>query len=77
MAVSDLDAMATLWPEMNGVAGFSLSHWRHKGDNIGTGCDAFTPAAMFAATLRRWQGVEVQQEGESADVFTHFVRRRA
>ena len=62
MAVSDLDAMATLWPEMNGVAGFSLSHWRHKGDNIGTGCDAFTPAAMFAATLRRWQGWEYSKK---------------
>ena len=62
MAVSDLDAMATLWPEMNGIAGFSLSHWRHKGDNIGTGCDAFTPATMFAATLRRWQGWEYSKK---------------
>ena len=60
----DLDAMATLWPEMNGIAGFSLSHWRHKGDNIGTGCDAFTPAAMLAATLRRWQGWEYRKKHE-------------
>jgi hypothetical protein len=64
MAVQDLDAMATLWPEMNGIDGFSLSHWRHKGDNIGTGCDAFTPAAMLAATLRRWQGWEYRKKHE-------------
>ena len=62
MAASDLDAMATLWPEMNGTGGFSLSHWQHKRDNIGTGCDAFTPAAMFAATLRRWQGWEYSKK---------------
>ena len=54
MAAQDLDAMATLWPEMNDIAGFSLSHWRNQRDNVGTGCDAFTPAAMFAATLRSW-----------------------
>ena len=48
----------TLWPEMNGIAGFALSHWQHKRDNIGTGWDVFMPAAMFAAALRRWQGWE-------------------
>ncbi len=62
MAAADLDAMATLWPAMNGIAGFSLSHWRRKRDNIGTGCDAFTPAAMFAATLRRWQGWDYSEK---------------
>ena len=48
----------TLWPEMNGIAGFALSHWQHKRDNIGTGWDVFMPAAMFAAALRRWQDWE-------------------
>ena len=56
MAVSDLDAMATLRPETNGIGGFALSHWRDTRDKVGTGYDTFVPAAMFLGTLRRWQG---------------------
>jgi hypothetical protein len=58
MAVSDLDAMATLCPEANGIGGFALSHWRHKRDKTGTGYDTFVQAATFAATVGRWQGLE-------------------
>ena len=56
MAVSNLDAMATLRPETNGIGGFALSHWRHVGDKTGIGYDTFVPAAMFLGMLRRWQG---------------------
>ena len=68
---------ATLWPEMNGVAGFLLPA-------IG-GTRAIT-SALDAATrfhasrhvrcdIASLAGVGVQQEGESANVFADLVRR--
>ena len=77
MAVSDLDAMATLRPETNGIGGFALSHWRDTRDKVGTGYDTFVPAAMFLGTLRRWQGFRYHGEKARADVLADLVRPRA
>jgi hypothetical protein len=57
-AREDLDSIATIWPETNGIGGFALSHWRHRGDNVGLGCDSFMPSELFVTRLRQWQGWE-------------------
>jgi hypothetical protein len=57
-ARDDLDGIATIQPETNGVGGFALSHWQHYGDNVGLGFDAFMPTEVLATKLRQWQGRE-------------------
>jgi hypothetical protein len=57
-ARGDLDGIATIRPETNGIGGFALSHWRHYLDKAGLGSDAFMPTELFATRLRQWQGWE-------------------
>jgi hypothetical protein len=57
-ARADLDGIATIRPETNGIGGFTLSHWRHRGDKDGLGCDPFIATDLFATRLRQWQGWE-------------------
>jgi hypothetical protein len=57
-ARDDLDGIATIRPETNGVGGFALSHWQHYRDKDGLGFDAFMPTDLLATKLRQWQGRE-------------------
>jgi len=57
-ARDDLDGIATIRPETNGIGGFALSHWRHYRDNVGLGSDTFMPTELFYTRLRQWQGWE-------------------
>ena len=57
-ARDDLDGIATIRPETNGIGGFALSHWRHYRDNVGLGTDTFMPTDLFCTRLRQWQGWE-------------------
>ena len=75
MAVSDLVAIATLWPEMNCIA--RLLPRQNSTRAITSALDATLRQPPCFADIASLAGVGVQQEGESADVFTHFVRRRA
>jgi hypothetical protein len=61
-ARDDLDGIATIRPETNGIGGFALSHWRHYRDKVGLGFDAFMPTEVFAIKLRQWQGREYAQK---------------
>ena len=57
-ARDDLDGIATIRPETNGIGGFALSNWQHRGDKDGIGCDPFITTDLFATRLRHWQGWE-------------------
>ena len=57
-ARDDLDGIATIRPETNGIGGFALSHWQHYRDNVGLGADTFMPTDLFCTRLRQWQGWE-------------------
>ena len=61
-AREDLDSIATIWPERNGIGGFALSHWRHQGDNVGLGNDSFMPTGDLATRLQQWQGWEFDRK---------------
>ena len=72
-ARDDLDGIATIRPETNGIGGFALSHWRHYRDNVGLGTDTFMPTDLFCTRLRQWQGCGVRQKEKGADVLADYL----
>jgi hypothetical protein len=57
-ARDDLDGIADIHPETNGIGGFAFSHWRNFHDNIGLGNDPFMQTDCFVSRLTAWQSCE-------------------
>ena len=65
-ARDDLDGIATIRPETNGIGGFALSYWSgfYRGDKDGLGCDPFITTDLFVMRLGHWQDWEYTKKHE-------------